>query len=143
MKKVIDGRKYSTDTATLVGTFDSGDSADDPEHWSESLYRKRNGEYFLHQVGGADSAYCRYIGGEPVPGEDIEPLSYGAARRWTEMHLDGDAYEAEFGDPGEGDDEQAAVNVQVSASAKARLMRVVSETGKTQSQIIEELLGTL
>ena len=46
MKKVINGKMYNTETATLIkriseGTYGNWDYAD------EELYRKRNGEFFI------------------------------------------------------------------------------------------------
>lgn len=46
MKFVINGRSYDTDTAILVGEHVSGEPIE-PGYTRETLYRKREGEYFL------------------------------------------------------------------------------------------------
>ena len=47
MKKIIRGRQYDTDTAQRIGSWDNGLSGTDLEYTSETLYRKRTGEFFL------------------------------------------------------------------------------------------------
>ena len=139
MKKYVFGRKYDTDTAKLVGIEHGEEPEDDPGYRFEALYVKRNGEYFLH----VHTVEGKLVKGKWEPLDQIFPMSFPEARDWAELNLDGDTVEAEFGDAGEGDDEKAAICVQVSASSKARLQREASMTGKTQARIIDELLSTL
>lgn len=70
------------------------------------------------------------------------PLSYEDARQCAEDHLGADAYEAEFGELTE-DESQVLLGVRVSVVAQAALVRSPSETGRTQSGIVEELLLSL
>ena len=97
MKRIINGRKYDTNTATLIG--DAGHSyPSDFEYWREELYRKKTGEFFLHGWGGPRSGYARRTGqNEWSSGEQIIPLSLKEARRWIETYLDADKYEEIFG----------------------------------------------
>lgn len=74
--------------------------------------------------------------------EAITPLSYEDARKWVERHLNADEYEAEFGEV-EEDGSQVVLGVRVSSAAKAALARKASETGRTQSEIVDELLMAL
>ena len=60
MKKVINGKRYDTDTATLMGS-DSFSNSRDFRHWIEELYRKNNGEYFLYGKGGAMTKYAKAV----------------------------------------------------------------------------------
>ena len=46
MKFVINGREYDTDTAILVGEVCHGEPME-PGYTRETLYRRREGEYFV------------------------------------------------------------------------------------------------
>ena len=61
MKKIINYKKYDTETATEIGAWSQG-IAGTFEYVHESLFRKNNGEYFLHGEGGAASKYQEKIG---------------------------------------------------------------------------------
>lgn len=52
MKKIINGKMYNTETATELGDFWNGLSTSDFRNLSETLYRKKNGEFFLYGQGG-------------------------------------------------------------------------------------------
>ena len=46
MKKIINGTKYDTDTADLIGSFTAGGVCRrDYRYIHEELYRKKNGEF--------------------------------------------------------------------------------------------------
>ena len=60
MKKIINYKKYDTETATEIGAWSQG-IAGTFEYVHESLFRKNNGEYFLHGEGGAASKYQEKI----------------------------------------------------------------------------------
>ena len=50
MKKVINGRMYDTETATMLGKVTLGE----PRNWDyheEVLFKKRNGDYFFRLEG--------------------------------------------------------------------------------------------
>lgn len=79
MKKIINGRKYDTDTARKVCEWEvDGHTA--------AVYRKETGEYFWWRepswLGGA--AIC--------------PMCEEIARGYCEKHMSVDDYEAEFGE---------------------------------------------
>lgn len=64
MEKRIFGRSYNTDTAKLV-VYNESESESESlgfDYYFESVYRKRNGEYFLYAGGDADTVYavCEY-----------------------------------------------------------------------------------
>lgn len=98
MKRIINGKKYNTETATEVGYASSGLSYRDFGWWEERLYRKRTGEFFLHGEGGPMTNYAKYCGDCRACGEDILPMTEEQAKMWAERHLDGDEYEAIFGE---------------------------------------------
>ena len=97
MRKIINGRRYDTDTARFVG-YAGYSYPGDLSFWLERLYRKKTGEFFLHCVGGPMSKYARRIGpDEWSGGEEIRPLSLKEAREWGEENLDADEYKQAFG----------------------------------------------
>lgn len=91
MKKIIKGKVYETEKASLVGS--SSDA---------SLYRKRTGEYFMYD------------------GERITPLGYDEAARWAADHLPHDEYQAAFGDAEGGDYERLNLFISSSSVSKVR-----------------------
>lgn len=97
MKKIINGKKYDTDTAKILGSAGYSHPGDFG-HWKETLYHKRTGEYFLHGIGGAMSKYARRTGlNEWSGGEKIIPLTREEAQKWAEKHLNVEEYEEIFG----------------------------------------------
>jgi len=97
MKKIINGRRYDTNTAQFLGYAGYSHSGDF-SFWRETLYRKKTGEFFLHGIGGAMSRYARQIGqNEWTGGEEIIPLSPKKAQEWAEKHLEVEKFELIFG----------------------------------------------
>lgn len=143
MRKIIEGRKYDTDTSCEVYRWKSGRVVDF-YFIDEALYRKRNGEYFIHGYGHAETKYAKYneLAGGWEAGEAIVPLSYDDAARWMEQHADADAYEAEFGEISEGGG-QVAVTVRVSEGAKAKLAREAARLGVSQGELVERMIARL
>ena len=98
MKKIINGKKYDTETATVVAEWSNGRNYGDLYRCYETLYRKQTGEFFLYGEGGAFSEYSRRTGSnEWSSGSEIIPLSEGDASEWLAEHADGDKYEEIFG----------------------------------------------
>ena len=97
MKKIINGKKYDTDTAKCVGSYENGYGPSDFKCVEEHLYRKKNGEFFLYGVGGAMTAYAEHCIDGYCYGEKIIPLTESEAKKWAENHLDCDDYESIFG----------------------------------------------
>lgn len=141
MRKVINGKLYDTDTARPIADWSKGYSSDFA-HVSETLYRKRTGEYFLHGEGGPMSAYAESCGqSQWRGGEAIRPLDYDAARRWMEGHADADAYEREFGIPDE--DGEHDLHVIVSEAAWQAISRAAARDETSVRAIVERLASTL
>lgn len=98
MKKIINGKKYDTATATCLASYSNGLSRWDFHHISEWLYRKRTGEFFLCGYGGPMTEYRRTIGSnEWCGGEKFTPLTEAEARKWVEEKAN-DRYEEIFGE---------------------------------------------
>lgn len=138
MKQIINNRRYDTETAELLGS-DSYSNRRDFSHWTEKLYRKRNGEYFLHGEGGPMSRYAERTGvNEWDGGEKIIPLTADAARKWAEEHLDADEYEKIFGVVEEDeDDEKTAWTIRVSPATIERVKRIAGEKNMKLSEVVE------
>lgn len=98
MKKIINGKKYDTNTAKALHTMERG-TPGDFSYMSETLYIKKTGEYFLHGEGGPMTTYAQSAGQNCwTGGEAITPITEAEAREWGEKHMDGDEYEAIFGE---------------------------------------------
>lgn len=141
MKKVINGKLYDTETAREVGS-DSYLYPRDFNHWVETLYVKRSGEYFLHGQGGPRSRYAVSVGQNSWEGgEKIIPLSFENARKWAEEHMDADDYAEAFGMPDEGEsDEKATLCVQVPADLAAVVKRQAAEQGISLTAYVAQAL---
>lgn len=74
MKRIIDGKKYDTETARWVGGY---------YRYGLSLLRKANGEFFTVK--------------ETYKGTDITPVTLLEAIKWGIDHLDNMYFENEFG----------------------------------------------
>ena len=98
MNKVIRGKRYNTETAKLVGTWEANEPESSDFWEKEELYQKRSGEFFLIGQGGAQTQYARFsMGGESKPGIELRPIEAEEASDWAEEHLTADEYEALFG----------------------------------------------
>ena len=97
MKKIINGKRYDTETAEMVAD-DSYSNYGDFEYWSEELYRTKRGNWFLCGEGGAMSRYSRSVGqNETGGGSAIIPLTRGKALAWLGAHAPAsEAYEEYF-----------------------------------------------
>ena len=141
MKKIISGKRYDTEKAEFIGSDSYSDSRDS-QHWTEELYRKRNGEFFLHGEGGPMTKYAVSCGqNEWKGGEKIIPLGLNAAREWAEEHLDAKDYEKFFGVIPDGEDDgKMTWTLRISPSAVERVRREASKSGKKLSEVVEEAL---
>ena len=98
MKAVINGTRYDTDKAVLIGEADSGDFSTDFQFWKAALYvTPRSRRYFLAGRGGPMSVFSRSVGqNEWSGGEKIIPLECKDALTWAERHLETREVEAHF-----------------------------------------------
>lgn len=99
MKRIIDGRRFDTDTAVKLGEISFGDSRDFGR-FEEALYRTpRSGAYFLAGSGGPRSHYAvSDRPGEWRSGSKITPLDKADALAWAERNLPAEQIEAIFAD---------------------------------------------
>lgn len=139
MKKIINNRRYDTETAEKLGIYVSDYDYTSFHHYSETLYRKRGGEYFLYGAGGATSRYGEYKGNYRVNGEQIIPMTVEMAQEWAEEHLDGDEYESIFGEVSE-DEEDQIISCQVPAPLAKKLTDRAAALGISKSEVIRNLI---
>ena len=97
MNKIIEGKRYNTETATLLASWHVGFSPRDNNFYSESLYITTSGNYFLHGKGNAGAKYSSKISENTYTGgEGIIPISRKEAQELVEKYLTADEYEAIF-----------------------------------------------
>lgn len=134
MKKIINGRRYDTQTAKLVG-YTSYSTPGDFNYWCEDLYLKRTGEFFIHGQGGPMSKYSERLSeNEWGYGHEIRPLSLADAQEWVEKYLDADTYEDLFGRVSES---KVQVGTWVDLGTKEKIDELRKEKGITLVEIIE------
>lgn len=139
MKKIINGRMYDTETATYLGHDGGGESF---RRWSEELYKKRTGEYFIYGAGGPDTKYAIPIGNNNWgSGENIIPITAGAAREWAEMHLTADEYATIFGIPNEDEcNDLTPMTVRINSALLAKVKDKASNAGVSLRECVESML---
>lgn len=99
MKKIINGKKYDTDTAKEVGYSNNGLLSTDIDYIEETLYQKKTGEFFLYGEGGARTEYSDFRGETNCySGCKIIPLTVKEAKKYAEEHLTVEEYEKIFGE---------------------------------------------
>jgi hypothetical protein len=147
MVKIINGAKYSTETAKRLGRYEFSTSRDF-NYLCETLYRTKSGKYFLHGEGGAMSKYREHSGNNNWGGgEQIIPLTRSAAMEWAEERLDGDEYESIFGIVEETTDDKEQLkeqlNIILSVATKQKIRIMAEERNISQAELIEEIFKSL
>lgn len=139
MKKIINGKKYDTETAEKIGDWGNGCYPNDFRVYSETLYRKKTGEYFLHGSGGPLSKYGVAVGNGMGWGAIIQPLSIESARQWAEECLDADDYEKNFGEVDENE-QIVMLSFELPSDLKKQFQEKTQGECKTMSQVLKELI---
>lgn len=141
MKKIINGKVYDTEKAKQVASYSNAGSWRDFQHYEETLYLKKTGEYFLFGEGGPMTRYARSDGQNSwTGGERIEPLTYAAAKEWAEEHLTASEYESIFGEV-EEDDSKVLTTFNLTRATVEKLRRESQERGMSLSALVEEKLS--
>lgn len=140
MRKIINGRLYNTDTAKEIGTYSNDLGYDDFRFLSETLYRKRTGEYFLYGEGGPMTQYAQPVGDMTGSGEDITPLSLDQAKKWAEENMSADDYMDAFGPVSEDDPKYKILSANLTSENYAKLRRMTEESGRSMSAILNDLI---
>jgi hypothetical protein len=98
-KKIIDGKRYDTDTAIEVAKTSNGLGSGDFKNFSEKLYRTKRGNWFTCGSGGPLSSYATRCGdGYSGSSDVIRAMSANEARDWLERENETYALEEYFSD---------------------------------------------
>lgn len=145
MKKIIKNRVYDTDAAKLIATVKNDRHIGcDRKPLEESLYQKKNGEFFLYRknLAGTDVAHNIGISSCPHDKENhIFALTYEQARKWGELEMSADDWLTVFGEPEE--DGKAQIHVNLSKNAIIKLKQAAQKDGQTVSAYIENWINTI
>lgn len=97
MIKIINGKKYDTDTAKELASYYNGETG--LRYLEENLYRKKTGEYFICGNGGPLTGYRVPSGNNTWSGScQIIPITKSEAKEWVEKYCSVDDYIGIFGD---------------------------------------------
>lgn len=97
MKKVIEGKRYDTETADEIGLHSYLNSGDF-HCWYETLYRTQKGTWFIVGGGGALSRYGASGGGSGWgTNNNFRVLTRKEAMEWLEEYGKTKAIEKYFG----------------------------------------------
>lgn len=94
MKKIINGVRYDTDVAVVIGTGTiTGLAPGDFSWWRATLYvTPKAGRYFLAGEGGSMTRFFK------SGGADLQPMTREEALAWAEGHLSTATIERFFAD---------------------------------------------
>lgn len=121
MKRVIKGKRYDTDKATLIGEHVAGEPGQEG-YTRESLYKKRGGEYFVRVQG-------------PYTLDAIVPLTHKEAEVWVKDNKGMALYYEEFKAQG-----IKTINVSISLDVKRKLDIIANTMGLSRNKVIEDLI---
>ena len=122
-KRIIDGKTYNTETATLLGRWEAHDAPVE-----EALFKTRHGAHFLDVLL------------ETVPDERIEPLDREAAQKWMEQHCRAQLIEAEFGEMPEAGDPEARITLRIPETLRKRLAAIAEDRKQSLNAWIQRCL---
>ncbi len=101
MRKIIDGKRYDTETAEYLGCDETaGIGQNDFHYYCEELYRTPRGNYFLYGKGHGLTRWATHnADGMRGWGSGIEPMSKEEALSWAQQSdMSTKEIEAEFAD---------------------------------------------
>lgn len=106
-KRIIDGKTYNTETATLLGRWVPVNLP-----FEESLFKTRHGAYFLYREDETDLD------------ELIEPLDSEKAQTWIAKNCSASVWEAEFGEAPEAGDPEARITLRIPETLHKRIAAI-------------------
>ena len=99
MKSIIDGLRYNTETAEMIADTSASCSRSDFSWFEETLYKTKNGNWFLAGTGGPMTKYAVPVDQNMRSGGSaIVPIAAEDARQWLEENGELDALETYFAD---------------------------------------------
>ncbi|QNQ83773.1 hypothetical protein FP435_04610 [Lactobacillus sp. PV037] len=153
----LHGLSYDPEKAKFIVGYTPYISVNDNSFFTEGLYKKRTGEYFLYGEGNADSPYASYnkeYNGYQ-PGTKIKPLKFDEAKAYFDKYdsdeysdadgnfLEEDAvkrlYDKEFGKI-EVSEAKKIKSFSLKESTTKKIARIAQSQGKTQSEVIDMLV---
>ena len=138
MKKIINGRRYDTDTAEFIGKWENIYNSADLQYECEELYRKKTGEFFMYGEGGPASSFAVQTGTTSWSGScKITPITEDEAKKWVEENLDGDTYENLFEIE---EEDNIAFSLLIPENLYNKLKDESEKTGESMKDIIVESL---
>jgi hypothetical protein len=97
MKSIINGLRYDTANATLIGEAGYAGSRRDFQWWTAGLYRTpRSGRYFVAGRGGPMTMFAHRVANGSAGGDKLIPMDASEARDWAEQYLTVEEVEAAF-----------------------------------------------
>ena len=137
MNKIINGKRYNTETAELIDSYSKFSGSFEYIH--EELYRKRTGEFFLYGKGGPRSKYAERVEQNTWQGgEDITPLNEDEAKAWLEKFSDAEHYEKCFDVI---DDTKSVLRVDLAPSEMKRLRDAALKNGRSIADEVRQLIA--
>ena len=146
--KKVDNKFYSIEKATPLVTVEKtfgkkyGENPD--EDWTETLYRKASGEYFVYGKGGKNSPYSVDENGESVAGSRYEvwaDFNYNKARNWVHTNCPEKKDEIFMSELNE--DKKSVTTMTLSAKARLNLKRKSNEQGISISELVRRWAESL
>lgn len=138
MKKIINGKRYDTDTAEFIGKWENIYNSADLQYECEELYRKKTGEFFMYGEGGPASSFAVQTGTTSWSGScKITPITEDEAKKWVEENLDGDTYENLFEIE---EEDNIAFSLLIPENLYNKLKDESEKTGESMKDIIVESL---
>ncbi|MBQ6503206.1 MAG: hypothetical protein IJI57_04765 [Flexilinea sp.] len=142
-KKFYDIEK-STPLVTVQKTFGQVYGENPDEDWTETLYRRQTGDFFVYGVGGKDSPFSVYENGETKAGNGYEIWSeanYNKARSWVQTNCP--EKKDEIFTMKDYDTKRILVTMTLSPRARENLKRKASEEGMSVSEFIRRFAENL
>jgi hypothetical protein len=96
MQAIINGLRYNTETATLIGEGSNGNDKGNFAWWEAGLYRTKSGRYFLAGKGGPMTQWAHRVDSGYTYGDGIIALEPADALAWAERELTTEEVEAGF-----------------------------------------------
>ncbi|WP_142965801.1 hypothetical protein [Enterococcus casseliflavus] len=102
MKKIIEGKLYNTETATLIAEYRKGNRSDF-YGIEEEVYITKKGQYFMYYWGGGCSKYREEVASRTYSdNEGIKLITGEEAKEFATKHLNVEDFIEIFGEVEEG-----------------------------------------
>lgn len=130
---------YNINTATPLVTVEKsfGKYGENPDQdWTETLYKKLSGMFFVYGQGGKDSPFNAIKNGEPVPGDGYEiwtSSNYNRAKAWVKMNCP-EKLDEIF--PAIRNDKKITTTLVLTESARDNLKMKAKEEGVSISELV-------